>query len=884
MITILAEKPDVGNKIAAALDRITLDGGKEVTFSGLKANERAVKAQQTRDGYLKIRYEGQDCVVTWGFGHLGQLKEAKDYDPKYRSWYRIPRPFIPEKYELKPRESGGSFDKRTKDQLKLIKKAFDKSDLIINATDFDREGEVIFSYIYELCGCTKPVERVCFASQTKEGITEAFAARKKRSEVASVEAAGRMRGIADWVAGINLTVAMTLKARAKGNVLSVGRVQTPTLKMLVDREKAVRAFKPEKYWTVEAEFTTADGGTYKGQHTGKRFTEKAAAEAVMERIRGGDGTVASVAEKTEEKLPPQLYSLAALQMDANAKYGMTLKETLDAAQALYDGGYTTYPRTDSRYLTEDMAPTVHRVLDSLAKDPEYAPLIEGRERKFAWGRYFNDRKVESHYAIIPTTSRPKNLSGHQAKVYDLIARSVVCMLYGKAVLVKTNVTTDVRGEAFSSSGTRVAEPGYMAVTGRDRETELPALTVGQTVSGAYEMKEKETEPPKRFTDKTLLAAMIGAGKELEDEELRKILEDPDVAGIGTPATRDAIIERLISVGYAERKGKTLCATDRGISLIDALPVEAVKSPALTAVWEKRLHGIERGTEDADAFRRDIEKTVGDWVGEVWAADPGLMHTDPVKPETPVPCPVCGKPMWLYPWGWGCSGYDVKEKTGCRFGVGEKCGRILTEDEVRKLIAERDTGLLTGFRSAKTKKPFKAHLVLDAENKVQFQFEDREPKAEKARDETAEPVRPETPVPCPKCGKPMWLYPWGWTCGAEDGCGFEVGEMCGKMLSEDEIRRLVTEKDTGLLEGFTSRRSGKPFDAHLVLDKNGKVRYRFEDRAPKEGAKKAAKAAGEKAAKAPAKRGNGSSKAGPKAAKGTAASGSKKSGTEPKDGE
>ena len=721
MITILAEKPDVGNKIAAALDKITLENGKEITFAALKANERDVKRQQAKDGFLRIRYLGQDCFVTWGFGHICALKEPEDYDPSYKNWYKRPMPFIPHPYELKVRDGH-------KKQFNLIQRMFLKSDLIINATDFDREGEVIFSYIYELTGAKTPVKRVCFASQTKEGILEAFADLKDRSEVKNIEAAGRMRGLSDWVVGLNLTVAMTLRNRVKGSSLSIGRVQTPTLKMLVDRELLIRNFKPERYLTLDAVFRTDGGETYSATHQTKRFSDQKAVEAILRKIEGKPAVVTEITEKKEEKNPPQLYSLSALQMDANAKFGMTLKQTLDAAQALYDGGYTTYPRTDSRYLTEDMVPTVNRVLDSLSKDPNYAPLIEGRPRSFQKWRYFDDKKVESHFAIIPTTSRPRNLSGNNAKIYDLIAKSVICMLYGKAVLNKTAVTTTAEGERFVSNGSSIVDPGFMTVTGKDKESYLPKLTPGQTVSGAYEIKEKETEPPKRYTDKTMLAAMIAAGKDLEDEELKKILADPSVAGIGTPATRDGIIETLIRRGYCERSKKTLSATDKGIALIEGLTVESVKSPALTAKWEKRLHEIERGREDPAQFQTDIEKTVGVWCREIQEAPVvQSLHDGLLSP--PVLCPVCGKPMRKYGWGYGCTGY----KEGCRFSVGTICKKVLTEPQFRKLIAARDTGLIAGFKS-KTGKSFRAHLILDESNKIVFKFEEKKPAAKRGKTE------------------------------------------------------------------------------------------------------------------------------------------------------
>lgn len=722
MITILAEKPDVGNKIAAALDKITLASGKVVTFSTLKANEKEVKSQQSKDGYLKIKFDGQDCYVTWGYGHLCELKQAKDYNSTYANWRRMPMPFIPAAYELTLNQLPSDkdrfgFNKKIRDQFARVKKLFNASTYIINATDFDREGEVIFAYIYELAACTKPVKRVCFASQTQTGILDAFKNLKDRSEMRNVEAAGRMRSIADWVVGANLTTAMTLQQPNGKEVLSIGRVQTPTLKILVDRELEIRAFKPQKYWTLDAEFTKGVS-VYPATHTAKRFNSLAEVNAVLARVTGKPGTVTSVTEKKVTKDPPQLYSLSALQMDANARFGMTLKQTLEAAQALYDNGYTTYPRTDSRYLTEDMVPTVNKVLDALAAMPVYTPLISGRKRIFDKKRYFDDKKVESHFAIIPTGTEPRGLTSYQQRVYDLICRSVICMLYGPATVKNTTVITTVNGEAFTSSGSVIIDPGYMTVTGNSRETILPALKKGDAVSGTYEVKEKETEPPKHYSDKSLLAAMISAGKDLEDEELKKILADPSVAGIGTPATRDAIIETLISRGYVERDKKSLLATDKGIGLIKVLPVEEIKSPEITARWEKRLHEIERGNESADDFRRDIEKTMRVWCDQIRRADVAAEMSAITSPtgELKIMCPVCGKPMRKMTWGYGCSGYSA----GCRFSVGTICGKKLTETQLNRLIENRDSGEIKGFTS-KAGKRFDAHLVLDESNAVKFSF-------------------------------------------------------------------------------------------------------------------------------------------------------------------
>lgn len=736
MITILAEKPDVGKKIAAALDKITLSTGKTVSFDQLKASEKAVKAQQSKDGYLKIRYDGQDCYVTWGFGHLCELKQAKDYDPDFANWRKMPLPFIPDPYEIMlnqlPKEKDKfGFNAKIKNQFKTVKDLFNKSDYIVNATDFDREGEVIFSYIYELAKCKKPVKRACFASQTKEGICDAFKKLIDGKDMKAVETAGRMRGIADWVVGANLTAAMTLKYGKAGTVLSIGRVQTPTLKMLVDKELAIKNFVSAPYWTIDATFTTAGGETYTGTHSKKRFDKETDADSVMAKISGQNGTVKSITEKTFRKEPPLLFSLPTLQMEANSRFGMTLKETLDAAQALYDGGYTTYPRTNSSYLTEDMEPVVNGVLDVLAKNPSYSKLIAGKARKFNKPHYFNDKMVESHFAIIPTTSVPSSLPKQQEQVYDLICKSVICMLYGSAVLNRTTIVTDVSGEEFNTSGTSIKDAGYMAVTGADKEAIIPHLTKGEIVDGKYEKKSKMTEPPKRYTDKTILSAMIGAGKEIDDEELKKILSDsadPSKGGIGTPATRDAILETLIARGYARRAGKSIFATDKGVALIQTLPVKAVKSPEMTARWEQRLRLIEAGKESAAAFQADIEKITGEWCNEISAMTtthsahvaPSALKggEDKKSPTMSCSCPICGKPMVKQNWGYGCSGY----RDGCKFSIGTICGKKLTSAQVNKLLSTKDSGLIKGFVSKNSGKKFDAHLVLTDDNRVTFRFE------------------------------------------------------------------------------------------------------------------------------------------------------------------
>ena len=716
MVTILAEKPDVGNKIAAALDKIYLSNGETVEFSKLKANEKAVKSQQNRDGYLKISYKGHECYVTWGYGHLCTLKQAYDYDPSYKLWSKLPLPFVPQSYEIKLRtSSSSSWDSKVERQFNIVKGLFEKSDLIINATDFDREGEVIFAYIYELAKCNKPVKRACFTSQTKEGIIEGFTKNiKLGSEMALTEAAGRMRSIADWVVGANLTAAMSLKNPGAG-VMSVGRVQTPTLAMIVNRELAIMNFVKAPYWAIEAEFTTASGEGFKAKHHKEKITEKPEAEALFEKINGHKGIVSDVKKKKVKKEPPLLYSLSALQMDANSKFGYTLDQTLDIVQKLYDDGFTTYPRTNSQYLTEDMEPVVNRVLDSLSNVPIYAPLINGRERRFDKKHYFDNKKVESHFAIIPTGNIPKGLPLEQKRVFDLICRSVIKMLYGDATLEQTKATVTVNGEDFKANGSIIAEAGWMAVGDASKTEILPDLKVGDELSGVYKLCDKMSEPPKRYTDKTLLAAMLSAGKDLDDAELKKLMSDPKTGGIGTEATRAAIIQTLIDREYILREKKILRATQKGIDLIQKLPLDQLKSAELTAVWERRLGDIARGTENAESFKADFENALREWVKTIntRVAKTNQSYANMLDG---VRCPLCGKTVHIVDDGFEC----IARKDGCKFAISTICGKKISEQQLRKLLTDGSTPLIKGFKKKDGTK-FNAKLKIE-NGKMAFEYE------------------------------------------------------------------------------------------------------------------------------------------------------------------
>ena len=703
MITVLAEKPDVGIKIAAALGGIkTADGF--ISFEQLNTKKRQVQSESVK-GYLETTFNGNPCTVTWGLGHLCELYQAQDYNPSYRNWRVLPIPFIPEQYKIKPNS------KKAITQLKLIKSLFAKSDYIINATDFDREGEVIFSYIYEYTKCKKPVKRVCYSSMTKNGFQKAFSHLLNGSDMKNTEAAGRMRSIADWVVGANLTAAMTVKHPGSG-ILSIGRVQTPTLRILVDRELEIRNFVPTPYYTISAVFTTCHKTSYRASHTTEKFMTLDELQMEMTHLEQNrdKGIVLEIKKTIVKKWMPHLYNLSGLQMEANSKYNMTLKQTLDTAQSLYSKGLTTYPRTTSQYLPEDMGPSIVKVINILKQNPEYSDLIQDRPVPTHSKYWYDNSKVDSHFAIVPTGAVPKGLSAAEAKIYDLICRSVIRMLYGPAEIEETRVMTDVDGSLFKTVMSKILDPGWYAVDGRPKLTEPVELKEKERVIGEFQSIATETQPPKRYSDKTLLGAMISAGKFLDDKTLSSILDDPDVGGIGTSATRDSIIETLIQRKYIVREKKVFHATDKGIDLIRSFPVDVVKSPEMTAVWEKRLNGIASGTENADQFKSDIEKELTFWCDKVKEAPAGCIQSES---KIELNCPICGTKLKKKSWGYACS--------GCSFTLGTIAGKKLTADQMEALLTKGKTGKISGFRS-KAGKPFSAILIWNKEKKsIDFFF-------------------------------------------------------------------------------------------------------------------------------------------------------------------
>lgn len=688
MRVIYAEKPDMARKIAAALNQ------------GIISKE---------DGYIKIDWQNEKTLVTWGYGHLTELQEPVDYNPEFKNWYQFPYPWFPDKILLKPR-------KDAKEQIATVNNLFQQADCIINATDDDREGEAIFSNLMQYLGCNKAYSRVSIDSTTPEGLRAAFRNPADMQKTHWREAAGEARGIVDMEVGSNLTVAMTMMHPGDG-VWSIGRVQTPTLNMVVAREKAIRNFIPEKFKEIECIFTTEQGVEYKGKYEISHPQHPEELLKDMTKL----GMVTEIQHKSESQYPPYLYSLGTLQMEASKRLGMSANETLEAAQKLYEKGITTYPRTKSQYLTDDMGPVIASVLGKL-QETEYGKYIKRTEIQYP-ERYFNSQKVESHYAIIPTGNIEAAMTEKEKALFDLIVKSVICMTCKKAQLDKVRITTTISPNAtesraynFITTGTTILEAEWMDVVGNGKQKEgmLPELKEGQQVAAAPELAEKVTQPPKRYTEGELIKAMMTAGKILEDKDLREILASQEVQGIGTEATRAGIIESLVHRKFISREGKSIKATEKGIALIDALPeeLESLKSPIITAQWEQRLEKIEKGTDTKEAFIQDMRQQIAEWCSNLKKAAPEKNSKDLLDYE----CPLCGKKLRKTKLGYGCSGYP-----DCQFMLWKKqYGTEIPDQALEELLKYGTTKKMLTFQKKDKKGTYRAALTLK-DGKVELKF-------------------------------------------------------------------------------------------------------------------------------------------------------------------
>jgi DNA topoisomerase III len=721
---VIAEKPSVGRDLAGALPGAFV---------------------QSKD---KTHLVGEEYVITWAVGHLVGLADPESYDERLKKWRFADLPIVPPKFKLVPN------DDKAKKQLQAVHRLMKDDDvaLIVNACDAGREGELIFAYLYETSGVTKPVKRLWLNSMTRKAIEAAFQELRDGDEMRLLEEAARSRSEADWLVGMNATRAASIRLRAAfDGAVSLGRVQTPTLALVARREQEIRAFVPEPYWLVEADFAASGERLYSGRYLGGKRIPEDDANRVVGDCRGQAGVVTKLEKKEEREAHELLYDLTSLQRHANTLFGFSARRTLAAAQRLYEEHKAiTYPRTSSRFLTSDMIGEIKPTASLVGRNGKYseAAAYVTRLDKLPLGRVVNDKKVEDHHAIIPTRSEHAldKMGPDESRVYDLVAKRFLAAFHPEAVYERTRVETTVAEHVFRTSGRVLLRAGWKSVYGEEaakpaRAEEdsggdqlLQVLHEGEGVdTRAVEALRKETQPPRRYTEASLLAAMETAGKQIDDAQLREAMKD---SGIGTPATRAAIIERLIQVGYVEREGRALHATEKGIHVISLLGEHPLTSAELTGNWERRLGMIEQGEDTRPAFMSDIVKFTTDTVAEL-----DKLKGVRVERANLGPCPVCGRDVIENRKGYSCW---TKDDPGCGFVIWKKkASKILPVSVVRELMETKRTAKpVPGFKG-RSGRSFSAKLKLeqgeDGKWRVEFDEEWANAPREEAPAEAPEPV-------------------------------------------------------------------------------------------------------------------------------------------------
>ena len=780
-------------------------------------------------------FENETYIVSSAIGHLVELCLPGELDKKRGKWSFQNLPIIPDEFQLKPIA-------KTEARYKLLKRLMkrDDVDLIINACDAGREGELVFRYLVRLVGVNKPLKRLWLQSMTNEAIRTAFARLRSDLEMIPLAEAAVCRSESDWLVGINATRAMTaFNSKAGGFQLTpVGRVQTPTLAILVEREENIRSFEPRTYWEVYADFEVQKG-TYRGRWFDENFSRNqdedrraeriwdlSRAESIRANVLHRPGEI-SEEKKATSQAPPLLYDLTSLQRDANSRYGYSARRTLQIAQQLYERyKVITYPRTDSRYLPEDYLPTASHVLKSI-QDPTLQPHAQNVLRN-GWvrpsKRIFNNARISDHFAIIPTGQMPRQLDEGQQKLFDLVVRRFIAIFHPPAQYEVTTRITRVAGEAFKTEGKIIKDPGWLVVYGRQANGEDSADVLVEWLPGErantreVEIKENQTKPPARFSEATLLSAMEGAGKLVDDEELREAMSEK---GLGTPATRAQIIEGLIEQGYIARESKELIATAKGISLITLLRgigIELLSSPELTGEWEYQLKQMEHGRLDRTAFMAKIKDLTREVVGKAKNFESDLVEGNYVTLN--VRCPKCGSPRLQ-------EDYRTYHCEKCGYRLFKNiASRQLSPEEASTLLSEGKIGPLEGFRS-KLGKLFSAGLVLNEEHKPEFVFESNGA----SEPVIIDPAKHTRIGPCQVCaGGQVYDIGTAYVCEnvAKRSCTFKVSKaILRREIPPDQMRKMLATGKSDVLRGFISKK-GRPFDAALTLEK-GKIGWEFAKR-------------------------------------------------------
>jgi DNA topoisomerase-3 len=808
-------------------------------------------------------FESDEYVLSSAVGHLLELVLPEEYDVKKGKWSFARLPVIPPHFDLSPIE-------KSEGRLNLLLRLMKRKDVtgLINACDAGREGELIFRYLVQHAKAKKPIERLWLQSMTQQSIRDGFSHLRTDKELLPLADAAKSRSEADWLVGINGTRAMTAFNSKEGGfyLTTVGRVQTPTLAILVEREDKIRVFSSRDYWEVHARFL-ANAGEYSGRWFDPAFKKDDDAERKAERLWSADPAAKIVAEcrgkkgvATEEAKPstqlsPLLFDLTSLQREANGRFGFPARMTLSLAQALYEKHKAlTYPRTDSRALPEDYLPTVKDTMKALGQMDAFGSFAR-QVLKQGWAkpnkRIFDNTKISDHFAIIPTVQTPKHLNEAEQKLYDMVVRRFLAVFYPAAEYLQTTRITRVAEHQFKTEGRVLQNPGWLTVYGRtsgDEAQNLPTIEQGEEVAVAEVAEQaNQTKPPPRYTEATLLSAMEGAGKLVEDDELRAAM---GAKGLGTPATRAATIEGLIREEYVNREGRELVPTPKAFSLMFALHmlhIVELASPELTGEWEHKLKLIEAGKMTRDEFMKQIAELVKNVVGVIKTGE----IPDVVYATVPAPCPKCG--------GVVQENYRKIQCQKCDFSLWKvTSGREWSPEEVGELITRRVIGPLSGFRSRQGK-PFSAVMRLTDDFRVEFDFGQGSGEGEEAPDFSGQ----EPLGPCPKCASRVYEHGMAYTCekavGPAKSCDFRSGRLILQQpIEREQMKKLLATGRTDLLTGFVSKK-GRKFKAFLVKNPDGKIGFEFQPRKEKVAAPKGkpaesqALAAEEKPVKKPAKK-------------------------------